>query len=655
MPLHANNKSDESMKDLIARGDSLVTLSQYEEAFRNYEEGLAIAKKENNPVKIALCFQKMGSIRLLEKNNLPAEMLFKKSIRYDSLSISAANSFHNLALLKRKQTARDSMFYYLQKAIKLFDSLPRTESSYNAYLNAGIIMKNSQDYQNALPLLLKAYQGFSLNGPIKKWASSASAIAQIQNVIGNKEKAFSYYFESLKLRMQIKDTLGISMSYNNIANAYKAKKDYDSALYYYQKSIRLKHSDSRSFGSTLNNIAVIYWLKKEPKKAEKYYLDALQSKKKFRDTASILYTYNELVLVSQTLRKFGQAKSFLDSATLLVGNIKKPEAVYRNYEVSANYYAAIGNYKKAFEYQSKYSHLYQNVFNTKQAEIVQTLQEKFESEKKQKENLKLTVKNHENQRLINQQKAEIKFNTGLAITLGLILLLTACAYFILQQRQKTLKQEQTLVKLQASVKGQETIKQAIGKDLHDIIASSFDGLRLKVLALSGGQKVQEISEEVVQGMEELNHQIRLISHRLSPLDNKIKKYPLTDIINSQLSEFQMYRKIFVQLSQKLPELLNQLTLESQTNFYGILLEALNNIGRHAKATEVFIECTILNDVLHLQIKDNGIGMDNAEKDGIGILNMTQRAELLNGSCHIKSTTNGTEILLVFPIKKHLKK
>jgi signal transduction histidine kinase len=84
-------------------------------------------------------------------------------------------------------------------------------------------------------------------------------------------------------------------------------------------------------------------------------------------------------------------------------------------------------------------------------------------------------------------------------------------------------------------------------------------------------------------------------------------------------------------------------------------EALANIARHGKASQVYISLTRENEhAIALRIRDDGVGFDVQSKNysvGHGLSNMRARAEDLNGSFEITSVPGeGTAILLVLPIK-----
>ena len=87
------------------------------------------------------------------------------------------------------------------------------------------------------------------------------------------------------------------------------------------------------------------------------------------------------------------------------------------------------------------------------------------------------------------------------------------------------------------------------------------------------------------------------------------------------------------------------------NLYRIIQEALYNTNKYANATTGIL--TIIKDEANIcmSVVDNGIGFDtNKIKDGIGIANIKQRINTLNGSVAIVSkNNNGTTINCKIPI------
>ena len=94
-----------------------------------------------------------------------------------------------------------------------------------------------------------------------------------------------------------------------------------------------------------------------------------------------------------------------------------------------------------------------------------------------------------------------------------------------------------------------------------------------------------------------------------------------------------------------------LDIETRQNVYLIFKEILNNIVKHSQATETSIVMSSTPKFLQIEIKDNGIGLDDSTiTKGNGLNNMKQRAEKLKGTFKIGPfDSKGTAILCTIPI------
>ena len=94
------------------------------------------------------------------------------------------------------------------------------------------------------------------------------------------------------------------------------------------------------------------------------------------------------------------------------------------------------------------------------------------------------------------------------------------------------------------------------------------------------------------------------------------------------------------------------TSQQSIALFRIIQEALNNVAKHARATEVRINIYELNNYLILEIKDNGIGFDQNNKknfESYGIIGMKERVFLLDGELSISSKKDrGTKIQIKLP-------
>jgi two-component system NarL family sensor kinase len=98
---------------------------------------------------------------------------------------------------------------------------------------------------------------------------------------------------------------------------------------------------------------------------------------------------------------------------------------------------------------------------------------------------------------------------------------------------------------------------------------------------------------------------------------------------------------------------NRLDQDARISLYRIAQEALTNIERHSGADHVIVDLRGHRSGASLTIKDNGHGIDrDAERDpsgGMGLRNMQERVDQLDGSLSIQSNRQGTTIIATVPL------
>jgi signal transduction histidine kinase len=85
-----------------------------------------------------------------------------------------------------------------------------------------------------------------------------------------------------------------------------------------------------------------------------------------------------------------------------------------------------------------------------------------------------------------------------------------------------------------------------------------------------------------------------------------------------------------------------LSAEFRHHIYLACKEALNNVAKHAAATEVWVRLELGEKEFTLVIEDNGRGFDAAAKRerGNGLPNMAKRLEDIGGRCQMESSPGG---------------
>ena len=86
--------------------------------------------------------------------------------------------------------------------------------------------------------------------------------------------------------------------------------------------------------------------------------------------------------------------------------------------------------------------------------------------------------------------------------------------------------------------------------------------------------------------------------------------------------------------------------------FRIVQEQLNNVFKHAKASNIVIGLEQSGDGIQLSVKDDGVGFDTSQKrNGVGLQNIFERTDSLRGTARINSQPGaGCELVINFPFK-----
>lgn len=105
----------------------------------------------------------------------------------------------------------------------------------------------------------------------------------------------------------------------------------------------------------------------------------------------------------------------------------------------------------------------------------------------------------------------------------------------------------------------------------------------------------------------------------------------------------------LQIAFDAPDDLPLLSAAVQVNAYRIVTEAVNNVFKHANATHCAVRIS-MNDDLKLEIIDDGVGLPENLRAGVGIASMRERAQELGGAFHIEpNNPRGTRVNASLPL------
>ena len=228
-------------------------------------------------------------------------------------------------------------------------------------------------------------------------------------------------------------------------------------------------------------------------------------------------------------------------------------------------------------------------------------------------------------------------------------------YYIIKKEKEALSQEvlhQERKLSKSIIHAQEQERQRIAKDLHDDLGGllAITKLQVEFMMLESKKNKPKGLDETHKLLEIACKDIRYIAHELMPreVEGKSLKEMVSEVLDMVGSQDKI--KITYEIAD-----LPKLQLETKINLFRIIKELLNNIIKHAEATEAQVNIFLVNHgrILTLVVMDNGKGipkdiLDNPE-NGLGLVNLANRVNYLKGKISFESNLKGTKVKIEVPV------
>lgn len=212
---------------------------------------------------------------------------------------------------------------------------------------------------------------------------------------------------------------------------------------------------------------------------------------------------------------------------------------------------------------------------------------------------------------------------------------------------------------QKSLAIQEQERRYLAHELHDELGQSVSAI--KALAVSIGQRtaaqpeIAQSTQTIVDTSQRIYDVVRGMMRRLRPVI--LDELGLVPALQNVIDEWNdRHEETFCRLS--VDGDLSGLTDEAKINVFRIVQEALTNVAKHARATEVEVclrrtarDLGGMRDILEISMSDNGIGFDAQHTTaGLGLLGMRERTEALDGQFELRTAPGaGVRLRITLPM------
>ena len=204
------------------------------------------------------------------------------------------------------------------------------------------------------------------------------------------------------------------------------------------------------------------------------------------------------------------------------------------------------------------------------------------------------------------------------------------------------------------VQAREEERRRLRRDLHDGLGPTLAGVGLGLDVASGlidrdpaGAKIllADLKREAVGAVDD----IRRLVYDLRP--PALDELGLVAALRQQAERLSM-RNPGLDVSIDAAPALPRLSAATEVAAYRIAMEAVSNTARHAKATHCRVYLRTEDDRLRLEVMDDGIGIAEDTRSGVGIAAMRERAAEIGGQCRVgRDGAAGSSVVALLPLER----
>lgn len=546
-----------------------------------------------------------------------------------------------------------------------------TLSEGDLFYNKGLRFFNTHKKDSAIYFFSKAVSFYRTKNDSLNFVAALRKIAQINYDFGFLIKAENQAIEVLDLYEKLNKIKHQTYIFNLLGNISKKKKNFADAVKYHEKALNSRKNVLKHYNlslASLNNLALVYQESSNYNKAVKLLdealkFDSLKIKKPIvyarlidnkaynlflaDSTSNILSFFNEALKIRETEKSInGLTISHLHLAEYYIKKNNFKKALFhlkKSYDftkqINDNYTLltilkklSVVNPQKSNSYFEEYQQINTIIINEEQSVKDISAKIKYQTEKKEKENLQLITEKVE-QALLLEKEIKQKWLLSVGFVISLIILVIG-GYFY----QKNKKQKRIIETLQKELHHRVKNNLAIIDTFIEVAKEEFNNKAFDIKLTELQNRIESINEV---------HQQLYANKNVMQLD--LKKYVETLSHNIQ----QSFMNDSIEIKQNISE---KLRLNADKSFpVGLIInEFLTNSYKYAFDTNkgtISINLKEDDTSYSLSIKDDGKGLpdkfDIEQTESFGLRVIKLLAEQLKGT-FLLDGSKGVTLNINFP-------
>ncbi len=587
--------------------------------------------------RLAVYWARKDSVEAFAMLDSAALLIDKKDDLYQGILL-----YYTGTVIAEKETERKQKFYIrAEEKLKKMD----TEKAYNyrarLWNNYGLLeqYKGNQDAYVDI-LLNKSIPFIKKTGDINKLGLYYMNVGLSFYNQRQFEKAIEYYQKAIQLLEENnKQNATLFSTYLKLTSVYYLQKDT-------ARCLEMMTKTDKWFEKVRDNPHYLQYVPKYYQTKAKYYellgkmdeaIEASQNGMKI--AKELKFDYDFMGIADYLAHLLLQAGKYEDAKRLSLEllNNKYVDEVLDNKAVIIERLAEIenklGNYQSSYDLLEETILLKDSIYNRNQKIKINQLETQYNQSESEKKILAL------------ESKTKLHQTIALSsISFALLLL----AFYIYASKQKKKQTQQELISLEqkkeaeiskALMEGNEQERSRIARELHDGLGGKLTGIKINIENAIETNHDNSLQRAVSQ-LEETVSDIRTLAHNLMPVS--LVRYGLDAALRDFVQNLQTPSTKIDYYASNLAEITDK---NKQLSVFRIVQELVSNAVKHANATRILVQTTVEDNLLLIDIEDNGIGFDpNTVNRNMGLNNIETRVKFLQGTMKVQSQHNKGTII-----------
>jgi len=533
----------------------------------------------------------------------------------------------------------DSALHYYNKSYELALETNDLAMEGRAYRMLTFTYFRQGKYALALENCMKVLKIYEHLNDEEGVMTALSNIGEINQIMGNTDRAFHYLIRAEKLAVELNHVYGKMHIYNTLGSVYMDKDDLDKAMECYNMALDASYlggnilTECRSY----QNMAKVEIERGNYDKALNYANRSQLLADDVGDPTILVTTWQVLSTIYMEQKRYKQSETAaLKAWEIDSTNIDTAPNLAYNITLSNLY---LGNKEKAVAFLKKNAELNKQKTEKSFQETLLEMEVKYENDKKE---LRINA-------LEKQRELHLWLSFACVAILLLVFGLLIYRYRLNIQKNKLIEhqvkqfeQEKLLATTQALLDGETAERSRLARDLHDGLGGILSVIKLNLKDMKrvtdennpDSIRFSKALKMLDQGIVEL----RRVAHHMMPesLLHSGLRVSIEDFCRSVPGAQFQYIGEEVRLDSHLEVLI-----------YRCVYELVNNAIKYAEATHINVQLLVDNSIISLTVQDNGIGFEpESIAKGSGLENLRARVSTYNGNINVYSSPgNGTEVTI----------